>query len=150
MRALILLGSSVGDRRRALARAIAGLAALRGTKVAKRSRIYQTAPVGPSDRPYLNQAVALDTTVSPMGLLIECKRLEAEAGRRPSARWSARPLDLDLAAYGRLRVKTAWLTVPHPRVKERAFALAPLADAAPEYRPLLRRLKHDPRTVRIV
>lgn len=149
-RALLLLGSSLGDRRLALARAISRLRSLPATRVARVSRVYETAPVGPSRRPYLNQAVALDTALSPMGLLIECKRLEALAGRRPAARWSARPLDVDVAAYGRLRLRTPWLQVPHPRVRERAFALAPLRDVAPGYAAALRRLKHDPRTVRIV
>ena len=149
-RALLLLGSSLGSRRAALARALAGLAALEGTRLLSRSRVYETAPVGPSRRRYLNQAVAVETSLSPMGLLVECKRLEALAGRTPAARWSARTLDIDLAAYGKRRMKTPWLTVPHPRVLSRAFALAPLSDVDASYRAALRRLKPDARTVRIV
>lgn len=149
-RVLLLLGSSLGDRRAHLRRALKGLAALRRTRLAARSRVYETAPVGPSRRRYLNQAAALETALSPMSLLVECKRLEALSGRRPAARWSARTLDVDLAAYGSRRLKTAWLTVPHPRVEERAFALAPLAELEPRYAPLLRRLKAAPGTVRIV
>ena len=123
--------------------------------VRKLSRIYETAPVGPSEKPYLNQAVALDTSRAPMGLLIEAKILESAAGRKPGIRWSSRPLDVDVVACGSLRVKTPWLTVPHPRVAERAFALAPLADVAGSWKPdgkrttrrLLAALNHDPRTV---
>lgn len=149
-RALLLLGANLGDRREALKNAVASLGRLRGTRVTKRSRVFETAPVGPSRFPYLNQAVAVETALTPMGLLVECKRLEAEAGRRPGRRWGARVLDVDIASYGRLRIKTAWLTLPHPRVEERAFALAPLADVEAAYRPLLRRLKPDAGSVKIV
>lgn len=156
-RALLLLGANLGDRAAALRRAVAGLDALEGCRVLKASRLYETAPVGPSDEPYLNQAVALSTERSPMGLLIEAKRLEALAGRRPGVRWGARPLDVDLIAVGRERVRTPWLTVPHPATAGRAFALAPLSDVAPSFRPggrrtvraLLAAMKRDPRIVKL-
>jgi 2-amino-4-hydroxy-6-hydroxymethyldihydropteridine diphosphokinase len=125
--------------------------------VLKASRLYETAPVGPSDKPYLNQAVKMETTRSAMGLLIEAKRLEAAAGRRPGVRWGARALDVDLIALGRERVRTPWLTVPHPATAGRAFALAPLCDIAPSFRPdgrrgarsLLAAMKPDPRIVKL-
>lgn len=147
----------MGDREKHLRKALAGLGRLRGTLVLSRSRIYETAPVGPSRRPYLNMAARLRTALSPMGLLVELKRLEAGAGRRPGLRWGARPLDIDILDYGGLRLRTAWLTLPHPRVVERAFALAPLADVAPGWSPdgrrsvveLLGRLKPDPGTVKL-
>lgn len=150
VRALLLLGANLGNRRAALARAVRELGRLRATRVTKRSRVFETAPIGPSRFPYLNQAVAVETALTPMGLLVECKRLEAEAGRAPGRRWGARVLDVDIAAYGRLRLKTAWLTLPHPRVDERAFALAPLSDVEAAYRPRLRRLKPEPGSVKIV
>ena len=157
MKALLLLGANLGDRAGNLRRAVTAIRKWDGCRVKKLSRIYETAPVGPSEKPYLNQAVALDTARTPMGLLIEAKILEAAAGRRPSIRWGSRPLDVDVVACGRLRVKTPWLTVPHPRVGERAFALAPLADVAGSWKPdgkrtthqLLAELRPDPRSVHL-
>lgn len=157
MKALLLLGGNLGDRAGNLRRAVAAVRAWEGCRVLKVSRIYETAPVGPSERPYLNQAVALETSRSPMGLLLEAKILEAAAGRAPAARWSSRPLDVDLIALGSARVRTPWLTVPHPRVAGRAFALAPLADVAGGWKPdgrrsvrrLLSALKPDPRIVKL-
>jgi 2-amino-4-hydroxy-6-hydroxymethyldihydropteridine diphosphokinase len=133
--ALLLLGGNLGDRARTLRRAVDALRKAGGCRVTKISRLYETAPVGPSRRPYLNQAVKLLTTRTAMGLLLEAKILEAAAGRAPGARWGARPLDVDVIAYGNARIGTAWLTVPHPRAAERPFALAPLSDVAPDWKP---------------
>ena len=135
MKALLLLGANLGDRAGSLRRAVAAIQKWDGCRALKLSRIYETAPVGPSERPYLNQAIALDTTRTPMGLLIEAKTLEAAAGRKPSIRWGSRPLDVDVVACGKIRVRTPWLTVPHPRVADRAFALTPLADLAGSWKP---------------
>lgn len=156
-RALLLLGANLGDRAAALRGAVAGLDRLEGCRVVKASRLYETAPVGPSDRPYLNQAVEILTDRTAIGLLIEAKRLEAAAGRRPGIRWGARALDVDLLALGDERVRTPWLTVPHPATAGRAFALAPLADVAPGFKPdgrrsaraLLAAMKPDPRIVKL-
>lgn len=155
--ALLLLGANLGDRSRTLKRAVASLRRTAGCRVVGTSRVYETAPVGPSDKPYLNQAVALTTTRTPMGLLLEAKILEAAAGRRPAARWTSRVLDADLVAHGTSRLRTPWLTVPHPRVADRPFALAPLADLAPGWKPdgrrtvraLLAAFKPDPRIVKL-
>lgn len=133
--ALLLLGGNVGDRARILRRAVASLGRLDGCRVTKVSRVYETAPVGPSERPYLNLAVKLETSRTPMGLLLEAKILEAAAGRAPGIRWGARPLDVDLIAHGNAKIKTVWLTVPHPLAAKRAFALAPLNDVAPDWKP---------------
>ena len=132
--ALLLLGGNVGDRAATLRRAVAAIRRWDGTRVTRVSRVYETAPVGPSHRPYLNQAVRLRTTRTPMGLLLEAKVLEAACGRKVAARWTARPLDVDLVAYGRVRARGPWLTVPHPSMASRPFALAPLCDAAPGWR----------------
>lgn len=148
-KALLLLGANLGDRAAALRRALTELGRLEGCKSLKASRLYETAPVGPSDKPYLNQAVALTTTRTAMGLLIEAKRLEALAGRRPGIRWGARALDADLVALGRERVRTPWLTVPHPAMAGRAFALAPLSEIAPSWKPLLAAMNPDPRIVKL-
>ncbi|MDE2040447.1 MAG: 2-amino-4-hydroxy-6-hydroxymethyldihydropteridine diphosphokinase [Elusimicrobia bacterium] len=132
--ALLLLGGNKGQRLRRLRWAKRALAALPGSRLLRRSRVYETAPVGPSRRPYLNAALALRTSLSPMGLLVECKRLEALAGRRAGRRWAARPLDIDILAFGSRRLSGPWLTLPHRRLCQRAFALAPLRDIAPSLR----------------
>lgn len=152
-----MLGSNVGDRRKHVSHAASQLSKLQGTKILGRSRIYETAPVGPGRRPYLNQAVKIRTTRTPMGMLLEAKRLECLAGRKPGPRWGSRPLDVDLIAYGSSRLRTPWLIVPHPRAASRAFVLAPLAEIAPSWRPrgrattaaLLRRLRPGPGIVKI-
>jgi 2-amino-4-hydroxy-6-hydroxymethyldihydropteridine diphosphokinase len=154
---LLLLGANLGDRATALRRAVARLDALDGCRVRKTSRLYETAPVGPSDKPYLNLAVELETARTAMGLLIEAKRLEAAAGRRPGLRWSSRPLDIDILSLGSERTRTPWLSVPHPATAGRAFALAPLSDVAPGFKPdgrrsvraLLAAMKPDPRIVKL-
>jgi 2-amino-4-hydroxy-6-hydroxymethyldihydropteridine diphosphokinase len=131
---LLLLGGNQGDRLRALKRGLAELAALPQAKILAVSRVYETAPVGPSRRAYLNIAVRLRVALSPMGLLVECKRIESVAGRKPGRRWGARPLDVDVLDFGGMKLKSLWLTLPHPRIAERPFVLAPLRDIAPRYK----------------
>lgn len=157
VRCLLLLGSNQGDRERKLRAALACLRRLPGSRLLARSRLYETAPVGPSRRSFLNMAVRLGTRLSSMGLLVELKRIEALAGRRPGPRWGPRPLDIDILDYGGRKARAKWLSLPHPRLAARAFALAPLAELAPRYRPrgretvreLLRRLNPGPGTVKI-
>ncbi len=132
--ALLLLGSNLGDRAASLRRAVASLRRAAGVRVLAVSRAVETAPVGPSDRPYLNQALRVATSRTPMGLLLEAKMLEAAAGRRPGLRWGARVLDVDLVAYGRARLRTPWLSVPHPLAARRSFVLEPLVEVAPRWR----------------
>jgi len=147
--ALLLLGANLGDRAAALRSSIDGLRSLDGCRVKKVSRVHETAPVGPSDKPYLNQAVALSTSRTATGILIEAKRLEATAGRRPGVRWGARALDVDLVSLGAERVRTPWLSVPHPAMAGRAFAAAPLADVSPAWKPRLAAMNPDPRIVKL-
>lgn len=157
MKVLLLLGANLGDRAATLRKAVASIRDWDETRVLKVSRLYETAPVGPSDKPYLNQAVSLETARTPMGLLLEAKSLEAAMGRRPGARWTSRELDVDVVACGSVRVKTPWLTVPHPAMAARPFALAPLADVAGSWKPdgrrtvrgLLSAMNPDPKTVRL-
>ncbi|MEK7390173.1 MAG: 2-amino-4-hydroxy-6-hydroxymethyldihydropteridine diphosphokinase [Elusimicrobiota bacterium] len=156
-RALLLLGSNLGSRARILRRAIAALDRLEGCRVKTISRLYETAPIGPSCKPFLNVALSLETSRTSMGLLIEAKRLEAAAGRRPGLRWGARPLDIDLIDVGAQRARTPWLNLPHPRTASRAFALAPLNEIAPAWKPrgrrdvsaLLASMKPGPRIVKL-
>ncbi len=98
------------------------------------SPVYETAPVGGPDEqgPYLNAVVELATTRSARQLLEVCQRLEADAGRVRAERWGARTLDVDVLLVGDLVIDEEDLVVPHPRLWDRRFVLAPLADLAPE------------------
>ena len=135
-RAYIGMGSNLGDRERTLAEAFESLAALTGTRVAARSSIYVTMPVDPSgeQQDYYNAVAALDTALDPHPLLDALQQIEARAGRlrQPGLRNVARTLDLDILLYDQLELDEAGLHVPHPRLTDRAFALAPLAEIAPD------------------
>jgi len=134
-RAYLGLGSNLGDRAAHLQFGLDGLAARAGRVVAI-SPVYETEPVGGPPQPdYLNAVVAVETALSPRQLLEVAKALEAEAGREPTdpdKRWGPRPLDIDILVMGDERVDEPDLVVPHPRIHQRAFVLAPLADIAPE------------------
>jgi 2-amino-4-hydroxy-6-hydroxymethyldihydropteridine diphosphokinase len=131
-RAFIGLGSNLGDRRAFLAAAVAGLR--RGGDVVAVSPLYETEPVGgPADSgPYLNLVVELVTADPPRRLLERCHDLEATAGRVREERWGPRTLDADVLYVEGEAVDEEDLTVPHPRLWERRFVLAPLADLAPD------------------
>jgi 2-amino-4-hydroxy-6-hydroxymethyldihydropteridine diphosphokinase len=128
-RAFLGLGSNLGDRVTFLRRAVASLPDLVAV-----SPVYETDPVGgPGEqRPYLNLVAELDTTASPRELLERCRRLEAEAKRVRTTRWGPRTLDVDLLWVDGQVVHEDDLEVPHPRMWERRFVLAPLADLAPD------------------
>ncbi len=153
---LLLLGANLGRRRENLRRALRWLDRIPGGKVLARSRLYDTAAVGPKAPRYLNMAVRYRTALSPMGLLVELKRLEARAGRRPGRRWGPRPLDVDILDYAGRCLRNPWLCLPHPDAARRAFVLAPVCDLAPDWKPagrataaaLLRRLRPTPEEVR--
>jgi 2-amino-4-hydroxy-6-hydroxymethyldihydropteridine diphosphokinase len=114
-------------------RAIDALGALPGTRLAAASSLYRTAPVGYADQPdFVNAVAALDTELSPRGLLDGLLAIERDAGRERSFRNAPRTLDLDLLLYGDATLEDDVLTVPHPRMHERAFVLAPLAEIAPD------------------
>lgn len=134
MRAWIGLGSNQGDRAANLAAARAELAR-RGVPVVAASGVYETEPVGGPRQPdYLNQVVEVETALGPRDLLGLCQEIEAAIGRDRSreARWGPRPIDLDILAVGEATVAEPGLVVPHPRLAERAFALVPLAEIAPD------------------
>jgi 2-amino-4-hydroxy-6-hydroxymethyldihydropteridine diphosphokinase len=131
-RAFIGLGSNLGDRRALLRAAVASLAE-RGD-VAAVSDVYETEPVGGPDGqgPYLNLVVELATEDTPRRLLERCRELEQAAGRERAERWGARTLDADVLWVEGGRVEEPDLSVPHPRLWERRFVLAPLAELAPD------------------
>src|SRR5687767_6059202 len=137
--AYFLLGANVGDRAATLAHALDLLEAQCGALT--RSALYETPPWGDVDQPpFLNVAARAQTRIAPLTLLRLCKLIEAQLGRTPTHQWGPREIDVDLLAYGRVSLTTPDLTLPHPRLHERAFALVPLAEIAPEWRhPLLDR-----------
>jgi 2-amino-4-hydroxy-6-hydroxymethyldihydropteridine diphosphokinase len=110
-----------------------------GVKVALRSRWYLSQPVPASDQPwYVNGVAAVESALAPAELLASLLALEARFGRRRSVRNAARTLDLDLIDYDGRQCDSERLTLPHPRLHERRFVLAPLAEIAPDWRhPLL-------------
>jgi 2-amino-4-hydroxy-6-hydroxymethyldihydropteridine diphosphokinase len=132
-RAYVALGSNLGDREATLRRALAGLAATPGVERVTASTLYETEPVGPPQGSYLNAVAAFDTTLDAFALLARLHELERAAGRtRVASRNEPRTLDLDLLLFGAACIDTPELTVPHPRLHERAFVLVPLAELAAE------------------
>ncbi len=130
VRAAIGIGSNVGDAAAAVRGAFARLAEL-GRLVAT-SSLYRSAPWGVREQaPFVNAAALLETALRPRALLAALKRIEADAGRVATYRWGPRVLDLDILAYGAERVDEPDLIVPHARLRERAFALVPLAEIDP-------------------
>jgi len=125
------LGANLGDARRQLLDAIAALSrALGALSVAP---LYRTAPLSPLLQPdFLNTVVLVRAPIEPHALLALAKELEARAGRVDGPRWGPRPLDVDVLFAGERRERGPDLELPHPRLRERAFVLAPLADVAPE------------------
>ena len=130
----VALGTNLGDRERNLARGVAGLAE-RGLRITARSSVYETEPVGgPDQGPYLNAVVQADTALDAASVLASCLEVERSLGRIRGERNAPRTLDLDLLLYGSLVARTETLSVPHPRLHERRFVLAPLAEIAPGVR----------------
>lgn len=131
MLAYVGLGANLGDTLLALNAALAALSALPETRVCQVSSFYRTAPVAALGPDYVNAVAALETTLVPEDLLLQLQRIEATQGRERPYRNAPRTLDLDLLLYGQLQMESPTLTVPHPRLHERAFVLVPLAEVAP-------------------
>lgn len=123
----LAFGSNIGNRLANLKQAVASLSPQ--LEVKKKSRIYETPPWGYEDQPlFLNMAVMAKTYLEPEPLLKHLKRLEVALGRKESFRNGPRLIDIDILFYDNLILKTPTLTIPHPRLHERAFVLAPLMD----------------------
>jgi 2-amino-4-hydroxy-6-hydroxymethyldihydropteridine diphosphokinase len=132
-RAYVGLGANLGPREETLREAIGILDRAPGVDVVAVSLLRETEPVGPIRQPpFLNGAVALDTTLSARELLDLLLDAERSLGRIREERWGPRVVDLDLLLYGDERIAEAGLEVPHPRLHERRFALEPLAELDPE------------------
>ena len=127
------LGSNLGDRMRALERALDAIGRLPTTSVTRRSRVYETLPEGVVDQPlFLNMAAEIETALAPLALLEAAKRIERAIGRRPGLRWGPRAIDIDLILWGPRIVREPALEIPHRAFRERAFVLALLAEIAGE------------------
>src|SRR5215208_3210694 len=121
-RAYVALGSNLGDRAAQLDRARVALSLLPSTRLVAVSSVEETAPLGAmAQPPYLNQMVALDTTLAPESLLAALHAIERAQGRLRGTRWGARTIDLDLVRYGDRSVHTSALTLPHPGIASREF-----------------------------
>lgn len=129
----LALGSNLGDRARHLQIAVDSLAAEPEVTVVAASSLYETDPVGgPEQGRFLNAVVALETELGPRELLVVAQSLEDDAGRVRVERWGPRTLDVDVLLVGDVVVSEPDLVVPHPRMWERGFVLAPLHDVAPD------------------
>ena len=127
-RAYIGVGANLGDREATIRAALAALPGVVGV-----SQLRETDPVGVVDQPpFLNGATVLETDFSPRELLDALLAVERELGRERRERWGPRTIDLDLLLFGDEMIDEAGLTVPHPRLHERRFALEPLLDLDPE------------------
>ena len=129
--AYVAIGANLGDARNAVRQAMDDLAALPQTRVTARSSLYRSAPVEASGPDFINAVVALETALAPDALLAELQRIERAAGRERPYRNAPRTLDLDLLRHGDATLDTPTLALPHPRMRERAFVLLPLAEIAP-------------------
>jgi 2-amino-4-hydroxy-6-hydroxymethyldihydropteridine diphosphokinase len=126
----LALGGNLGDRMANLEAAITALA--RDVAIRERSPVYETDPKYITDQPrFLNMALSAETDLNAMALLALLKGIEAHLGRTSGERYGPRPIDLDIIFFGDDIVELPELTVPHPRLAERAFVLRPLADIAP-------------------
>jgi 2-amino-4-hydroxy-6-hydroxymethyldihydropteridine diphosphokinase len=129
--AFVGLGSNLGDRVAALDAALAAIAVLPATTLVARSSYYESAPFEASGGDYLNAVARLETALAPLALLRALQAIETAQGReRPFAN-APRTLDLDLLLYGEVQLDSAEITLPHPRLHQRAFVLVPLAEIAP-------------------
>ena len=132
VRALVGLGANLGDARATLRAAAEALARLPSTEVLARSALYRTAPVEATGPDFYNAVVCLKTGLAALALLDALQAIELDFGRQRPFRNAPRTLDLDVLTYGDEVLHSDRLTVPHPRLHQRAFVLRPLLDVAPD------------------
>jgi 2-amino-4-hydroxy-6-hydroxymethyldihydropteridine diphosphokinase len=132
--AYIALGANLGDRDANIRAALHSLERTPGVDVAAVSKLIENPAVGGPENspPFLNAAAKLKTTLPPESLMARLLEIEAELGRQRREKWGPRTIDLDLLLYGDRVIQSQGLTVPHPRMGERLFVLAPLAQIAPD------------------
>lgn len=130
-RVFIGLGANLGDAAQTLRKAVGAIGRLAGTQVLRRSPTYLSAPVDAQGPDFTNAVVEVQTSLSPLDLLAALQAIETEHGRQRPYRNAPRTLDLDLLLFGDRSIESTTLTVPHPRLHQRAFVLLPLLDLAP-------------------
>jgi 2-amino-4-hydroxy-6-hydroxymethyldihydropteridine diphosphokinase len=130
--AYVALGANLGDARQAVQQALAAIGQLPGTVLAHHSALYRTSPVDATGPDYINAVAEVHTTLTAPALLDALQAIEQAAGRQRPYRNAPRTLDLDIVLYGTACIDSERLTIPHPRMHERAFVLVPLAEIAPE------------------
>jgi 2-amino-4-hydroxy-6-hydroxymethyldihydropteridine diphosphokinase len=131
VRAFVALGANLGDAAATVQRALQSLGDTPGLRLVKASSLYRTAPVDATGPDFINAVAEVVTTLTAPDLLEALQAIEAAEGRERPYRNAPRTLDLDLLLYGDARIDSPRLTVPHPRMFERAFVLVPLAEVAP-------------------
>ena len=129
--AFVALGANLGDAAQALRDALAALGVMPGVRVVRASSLYRTAPIQSTGPDYVNAVAEVSTSLNAMALLDALQAIENGAGRERPYRNAPRTLDMDLLLFGGARIDSPRLTVPHPRMWQRAFVLVPLAEIAP-------------------
>ncbi len=130
--AYVGLGANLGHAAQAIRDALEALSALPNTRLVRASCLYRTAPVDAAGPDFINAVACISTLLNAPDLLYGLQAMEQGAGRKRPYRNAPRTLDLDLLLYGDARIHSPQLTVPHPRMQERAFVLRPLHEIAPE------------------
>jgi 2-amino-4-hydroxy-6-hydroxymethyldihydropteridine diphosphokinase len=133
-RVFVGLGANLGDPQANVRDALSRLGSVPQTAVVAVSAFYRSAPLDAEGGDYVNAVAELRTQLTPLGLLAQLQRIEQRAGRERPFRHAPRTLDLDLLLFGDRCIALPELTVPHPRLAQRAFVLAPLAEVAPQLR----------------
>jgi len=128
-RAYLSLGANLGDPEAQLTEALRRLSGSPGNQLVGVSGLYRTAPQGRTDQPdFLNCAACVETAADPHQLLAQAQAVEAALGRVRTLRWGPRTIDIDILFHGSARLQDEYLTLPHPRMAERAFVLVPLLE----------------------
>ncbi len=148
-KAYLGLGSNIGDKIDYIRKAIALLKKSPSIQNLRSSPLYKTEPIGNVDQDwFVNAVIQIETDLTPMELLKRCQSIEVRLGRKRMEKWGPRSIDIDILLYDDLEIKSDEIEIPHPRMKERAFALKPLQDLEPcieingtEIKELLRRVE---------
>lgn len=128
----LALGSNMGDQKANLRRAIDGISNIKDTDIIKMSHVYHTEPVGYLEQKnFLNMALLVHTDLEPYDLLVETQKVENALKRERNIRWGPRTIDIDILTCDEIALETLILTLPHPRMFERAFVLVPFRDVYP-------------------
>ena len=133
MKAYLSLGANLGDKAGSILEAIRLVNDHKDCSVIAQSSLYVTKPVGVLDQPnFVNAVIEVETALNPYDLLDLCSKIEQKMGRKRTIKWGPRVIDMDILLYEGVNISEERLTIPHPRMMERAFVLVPLAEIAPD------------------